>query len=146
VVLNAELPRGDKEAAGRDILEIQSPGGIDFRFLPIVVQSVDSLRASIRRIPINSLQRIDLTKEWEDIQRLADSGITPSSERLKEYLAASCFKGSSRSDMEKLVSCIADILRRQEEECSLTDQTLKDILIVLGSGRDAQDLKLAFAK
>ncbi len=120
-------------------------GGIDFRFLPIVVQSMDSLKASIRTIPINSLQRIDLTREWNDIERLVGSGITPSAQRLKEYLAASCIKDSSQRDLEKIVACIADILRMQEETGALTDQTLKDILVVLGSGRSTQDLKLAFA-
>jgi len=124
--------------------EIKTPGGIDFRFLPIVTQSIGSLKASIKSIPAGSLQRINLTQEWADIQRLVNSGITPSAERVKEYFAASCFKGDSDQDAEKIVSCIANILRTEEESCVLTDPVLKDILIVLGSGRSAAELKSAF--
>lgn len=125
---------------------VDGTGGIDFRFLPIVTQSMDNLKASIRSMPVSSLQRTNLTQEWSDIGRLMNSGITLSAERLKEYFAASCFKGNLNSDAEKIVSCIADILRSQEESCSLTDPTLKDILVVLGSGRSQEELKLAFAK
>jgi hypothetical protein len=120
-------------------------GGIDFRFLPIVTQSVGSLRASIRSMPQVSLQRLDLVQEWSDIERLINAGITPSAQRLKEYLASSCFKGNLDRDMEKIVSCIADILRMEEESCSATDQALKDILVVLGSGRSGEELKVAFS-
>ncbi|MCX5693850.1 MAG: hypothetical protein NT014_01755 [Candidatus Omnitrophica bacterium] len=122
-----------------------NPGGIDFRFLPIVTQSLDNLKADIRFMPQSSLQRINLTKEWSDIERLVNSGITPSAERLREYFAASYVDGSLDSDMNKIISCISDILRMEEQDCSLTDPVLKDILVVLWSGRSAKELKLAFA-
>jgi hypothetical protein len=122
-----------------------TPGGIDFRFLPIVTQSMDSLKASMRAMPQSSLQRINLTQEWSDIQRLVNSGITPSAERIKDYLVASCFKGNLDTDIDKIVSCISDILRMQEEACCSTDPILKDILVVLGSGRSGEELKVAFS-
>jgi hypothetical protein len=106
---------------------------------------MDSLKASIRAMPQASLQRINLNQEWFDIERLVNSGITPSAERLKDYLAASCFKDNLDSDMDKIVSCISDILRMQEETCCATDPTLKDILVVLGSGRSGEELKVAFS-
>ncbi|MEK7308735.1 MAG: hypothetical protein AAB089_06665, partial [Nitrospirota bacterium] len=124
----------------------RTPGGIDFRFLPIVTQSMGNLKAGIGAIPLGSLRGINLTQEWSDIEHLVNAGITPSAERLKEYLAASCFKGSLDTDMNRIVSCIADILRMQEGTCCLTDPTLKDILVVLGSGRSAEELKLAFSE
>ena len=120
-------------------------GGIDFRFLPIVTQSLDNLKASIRKIPVGSLQRIDLSQEWSDIERLVNAGIIPSAERLKGYLFASCCKGNYDNDAGKMVYCIAEVLRMEEESCSATDPALKDILVVLGSGRSAEELKLAFA-
>ena len=125
--------------------QVKTTGGIDFRFLPIVTQSMDSLKASIRTMPQASLERINLTQELSDIERLVNSGITPSAERIKDYLAASCFKGNLDSDMDKIVSCISDILRMQEETCCATDPTLKDILVVLGSGRSGAELKVAFS-
>ena len=121
-----------------------TPGGIDFRFLPIVTQSIDSLKASIRVMPQASLERINLIQEWSNIERLVNSGITPSAERLKDYLAASCFKGNLDSDMDKIVSCISDILRMEEETYCSTDPTFKDILVVLGSGRSGVELKIIF--
>ncbi|MFA5092445.1 MAG: PEP/pyruvate-binding domain-containing protein [Candidatus Omnitrophota bacterium] len=120
-------------------------GGIDFRFLPIVTQSMGSLKASMRGIPVNTLQQINLTREWSDINRLVSSGIAPSTERLKEYFAASCFKGNLDTDNQKIIACISDILRMEELTCSTTDATLKDILVVLGSGRSGEDLKLALS-
>ena len=120
-------------------------GGIDFRYLPIVTQSLDNLQASIRSIPASSLQSLDLIREWSDIGRLVNSGIIPSSERLKEYLAASFFKENLDNDLEKIVACIAGILRSQEASFSLTDQTFKDILVVLGSGKITEKLKLVVA-
>jgi hypothetical protein len=145
------LSKADTELKGQSVSSpvnktalADKKGGIDFRFLPIVTQSMDNLKLSLRSMPVSNLQRIDLTQEWSDIERLVNSGITPSAERLKDYFAASCFKGNLESDMEKIVSCISDILRMEEESCSLTDPALKNILVVLGSGRSGQELKLAF--
>ena len=152
-ITTLKLGRSNKELIKEFFSDIDStppmigpsnPGGIDFRFLPIVAQSMDNLKASISAMPRSSLQRINLNQEWSDIERLVNSGIIPSAERLKEYLAVSFFKGNLDNDMEKIVSCIADILRIQEESCRATDSTLKDILVVLGSGRSGEELKIAF--
>ena len=126
-------------------------GGIDFRFLPIVAQSMANLRLSIQgqspagTVPVERYTRINLKQEWSDIERLINSGITPSAERIKDYLVASSFKGNLDNDMDKIVSCISDLLRMEEESCFSTDPTLKDILVVLGSGRSGEELKVAFA-
>ena len=124
------------------------PGGIDFRSLPIVIQSMDNLKASMREIAQSSLQSTDLAEEWAGIEQLVNSGITPSTERIKEYVGVSCLKGDL--DQEKVVSCIAGILRAQEERAgeedySATDPVLKDILVVLESGRTSSELKQVFA-
>ena len=141
------LPFGGKDQGplANSSSPLDTKGGIDFRFLPIVTQSMDSLKASIRGMPQSSLQRINLIQEWSDIERLVNSGITPSGERLKEYLAASCFKDNLDNDMEKITFCISNILRSEEETCSLTDPALKDILVALGSGRSGEELKLVFS-
>lgn len=120
-------------------------GGIDFRYLPIVTQSMGSLKASLRNIPVNTLQRVNLNKEWSDIERLINSGITPSTDRLKEYFAASNLKGSLDNDSRKIVSCISNILRMEEESATLTNPTFRDMLVVLNSGRSGAELKSAFA-
>ena len=145
ILLNFKIHMKNEKLAQESLSSVISkpPGGIDFRFLPIVTQSIGSLKASIGTISQATLRNINLAQEWGAIERLVNSGITPSAERLKEYLAASCFKGELSGDLNKIVSCIADILRMQEESCCVTDPILKDMLVVLGSGRSAEELKLA---
>jgi len=133
-------------------------GGIDFRALPIVTQAVANLSAMFRDSPLRkrrhpaisdwrvprllrgqSLEKINLAQEWRQIQKMLDAGITPSAERIKEYLQVSCTKGNILQDKDKVILCIADILRSEEETCSATDPTLHDILVVLEvSGSDTE--------
>jgi len=117
-------------------------GGIDFRALPIVTQAVSNLSLNTSRMPLSSLESINLDQELREIQKLVGAGITPSAERIKEYVQVSCLKGNA--DMQKLVSCIADILRLEEERCCVTEAMLKDILVVLESARSVQELKTIF--
>ncbi|MFH0854944.1 MAG: hypothetical protein V1869_03145, partial [Candidatus Omnitrophota bacterium] len=63
-------------------------------------------------------------------------------DRLKEYIRASCLK--KELDTPKVVSCIADILKLEEERSLLTEPALKDILIVLESKESPQQLKEIF--
>jgi hypothetical protein len=119
-------------------------GGIDFRNLPIVTQAAGSLSANIGSSSINRFNSINLNSEWRDIENLVNSGITPSAERIKEYVQASCYKGNVDRDIDKIISCISDILRIEEERYSSTDPTLKDILVVLDSVNSVQQLKAVF--
>ncbi|MFH1441073.1 MAG: hypothetical protein ABIH18_03400, partial [Candidatus Omnitrophota bacterium] len=123
---------------------IDKTGGIDFRFLPIVTQAMTNLSANISSAAINRLRGINLDIEWHCIERMVDSGIFPSNERIKEYLQSSCIKGDVMEDKDKVVSCISDILRQDEEQGSLTDPMLRDILVVLESVTDMQKLKEIF--
>ena len=120
-------------------------GGIDFRNLPIVTQAVSNLSANIgSSLSINRLGNINLDSEWREIEKLVNSGITPSAERIKEYVQASCYKGSVDRDIDKVISCISDILRTEEERYLPTDPTLKDILVVLDSANSVQQLRAVF--
>jgi hypothetical protein len=123
---------------------VKAPGGIDFRNLPIVTQAVGNLRVNIGSSSINRFNSIDLNSEWRDIENLVNSGITPSTERIKEYVQASCYKGSIDKEIDKVISCISDMLRIEEERYSPTDPTLKDILVVLDSVNSVQQLKAVF--
>ena len=75
------------------------------------------------------------------------AGIMPSSERIKEYaLASSSLKPEDYSwEIDKILGCIADIFRLEEEKAKSTPQTLKDALILLESDKPAQELQLALA-
>ncbi|MBI4982917.1 MAG: hypothetical protein HZC15_07305, partial [Candidatus Omnitrophica bacterium] len=116
--------------------ENKSIGGIDFRSLPIVTQAISSLGLTTINQELKiRLMNFNLRSELNEIERLTSIGITPSTQRIKEYIQASSIStDNSPEDTQKLLSCIADILRKQEEECCTTDPTLKDVLVILESG------------
>ena len=120
-------------------------GGIDFRNLPIVTQARNNLSANIAESAIARLKDTDLNQEWLDIQNLTRAGISPSPERIKEYLQGLCLKDNySGEKARNVILCLADILRLEEENYLATDALLKDILIVLSSTNDTPGLKEAF--
>ena len=91
---------------------------------------------------INRMRGIDVSRELGDIQRMVNAGISPSGERIKEYVQASSVQGNL--DIDKVISCISDILRLEEERCCATESQLRDILVVLESARSSQELKEIF--
>lgn len=119
-------------------------GGIDFRSLPIVTQAMSNLSANISSSAIQNLVGINLDEEWQEIERMASSGITPSSERIKEYIQTSCAQENIIQDKDKILLCISDILRLEEERCDHTNPTLRDILVVLESMSNTQELRQVF--
>ena len=119
-------------------------GGIDFRGLPIVTQPVvpampgPSLRSG------SNFKNIDLKESWQQIQNMLKAGIIPSSQRLKEYLQACCSKEIDiDSQIDKVLACIADILRLQEQDDKPTEQALKEVLVLLESGKPADQIPVA---
>jgi hypothetical protein len=123
---------------------VNSLGGIDFRTLPIVTQAVTNLSANISSSAIQNLISINLGEEWQQIERMASSGIAPSPERIKEYIQASCAQDSITQHKEKILLCILDILRQEEERCEHTNPTLRDILVVLESMSNPQEFRQVF--
>ncbi|MDD5771689.1 MAG: hypothetical protein PHO81_05585, partial [Candidatus Omnitrophica bacterium] len=103
--------------------------------------SLDNFKMSMRDLPLDNLRSINLRQERFDIEHLVRAGILPSKERLREYFAASLFKGDLEKEKEGLFSCIAAILKMEESSGTLTDPMLKDILALLGSGRSQERLK-----
>ncbi|MFA5092972.1 MAG: NAD-glutamate dehydrogenase domain-containing protein [Candidatus Omnitrophota bacterium] len=119
-------------------------GGIDFRTLPIVSQAISNLSTNINRSSINSLAKIDLNNEWLDIEKLINSGIVPSTNRIKEYVQASCAQDKTKNCKDKVINGIADILRQEEDLCQRTNPKLLDILVVLQASRNSNELNQAF--
>lgn len=127
-------------------------GGIDLRALPITTQPINS-SANLRDSPLpvsgNSLRRgqslsnVNPDTEWSQIQNMLQSGIIPSSERIKEYLGACCVKDSMDKEIDKVLACIADILRLEEERCQITEAGLKELLVLLESDKPVKDMQRA---
>jgi len=130
-------------SSGRQDIASSAPdtkGGIDFRSMPIVSRAMANLRAGAAGISISQLKRVDLDKEWASIEQMVSSGIVPSGERIREYLQASSVKGELDKDVDKVISCISEVLRMDEERCSSSDETLKDVLVVLEASRSPAEL------
>ncbi|MHB8157948.1 MAG: hypothetical protein ACYDEQ_11245, partial [Desulfocucumaceae bacterium] len=123
---------------------VEGPGGIDFRALPIVTQAASNLSAGISSSALMRLSNVNLDAEWQQIERMSSSGIKPSPERIREYAQASSASGKISRDKDKIILCIADILRQEEEQNCETDPVLRDILVVLESVRQPQELKEVF--
>ncbi len=125
--------------------QVDELGGIDLRSLPIV--SHPQLPNAGRRLLVpGGAMAEDLKKEWQDIQRMLESGITPSGERIREYMMACCRKQDCAADINSVLVCIADILRMEEERVVLTESGLRGILMVLESDASPQNMLIALSQ
>jgi len=120
-------------------------GGIDFRSLPIVTQPVNPALRPQLSPQLSGKGTLELSEEWKEIDRMLKAGITPSIERIKDYITASCSAGDAAKDLDKALSCIADILRLQEDQLIPTDRALEELLVLLESGKPTQEIPIFLA-
>ncbi|MGE5307978.1 MAG: hypothetical protein ACM3OC_02705 [Deltaproteobacteria bacterium] len=103
-------------------------GGIDFRALPLSIQpAATQMMQELRQM---APEIADLNAEWSRIEKLAKMG-TPSSRRIKEYLAACYQKGELKGRGANVLSCISRIVRDDELASRETDSDLKTMLLLL---------------
>ncbi len=123
---------------------IDKKGGIDFRALPISTQPLPANTGfNLSPASLSNPRQIDLESEWHQIQDMLKTGIIPSSQRITEYLEACFEKGGMDGEIDKVLACVADILRLEEERSQATDNALKEILILLDSDRPIKDRQRA---
>jgi hypothetical protein len=118
-------------------------GGVDFRALPIVTEPLNTPRINM---PLSSLNNFRADPEWQEIQNMVNAGIIPSGQRIKDYLQACCKKKELNGEIGVVLNCIADIMRIEEGRVSATDPEFKDMLVLLESGKSAEELKTALDK
>ncbi|MFC1674591.1 response regulator [Candidatus Omnitrophota bacterium] len=120
----------------------QGPGGIDFRALAITIQPMTAIQGqpALGTVPFGDSP---LSGEWLQIQQMVDRGIMPSVERIKDELKARCEDDNFDKNVLAALSCIASILRLEEDNCCSTNASLRGLLVLLESGRSAGELKLA---
>jgi prophage maintenance system killer protein len=125
-------------------------GGINFTHLPAAIQPAPQAPALTQRLAVSSTRLtqglVSLQEERREIERMLSGGIIPSSQRIKEYLFAACNSQGCQEQFAKILACIADILRLEEERCADTEGALRQMLILLESGKPAQELQLALAQ
>jgi hypothetical protein len=121
-------------------------GGIDLRALPIVTQPMPAMPGVNLSAPPLSQHNINLDTEWQEIQNILNAGIIPSCERIKEYLEASCKSQDCSQRIDNALSCLADILRLEEDRVASTEPVLKELLVLLESDKPANEMQLALSK
>jgi len=114
------------------LLGKSGPGGIDFRYLPIIIQpAINNLTNGLNPEQFKRLSKMDIEKELIQINNMVNAGILPSAERIKDVVLASYQRKALNKNNNKLLSCVASILRLEEENLALTDETTKEILILV---------------
>jgi|GEM_PF-1937808 len=135
----------DRQAGNKIVAYRSTPGGIDFRALPITSQPA-LVNQAVNANTIPPIPLAELNSEWTQIENMLAAGITPSSERIKEYLQSCCQKQDFNQDIDKVLSCIADMLRLEEERVVSTDLSLKEMLALLESGKPVNAMQLVLAQ
>jgi len=123
---------------------VSDKGGIDFRGLPIVTQPLPNPQLTNSNLSLNL--NLNLEKEWREIEKMLKAGITPSTERIREYALSACQQQSADAEIGRILSCIADILRLEEEGCYSTEPALRELLALLESGSPIEDFGPGLAK
>jgi hypothetical protein len=109
-------------------------GGIDFRALPIITQPMgEVLMKEIVNMPKRNIA--DLDREWQALQKMVETETCPSTERIKEFLGACYQKGELKQRADKVLACLAGMLRMEEDECKTTEPQVKVMLALLEYNR-----------
>ena len=144
-----------KSVAGSPVVlenSVSSPakkelGGIDMRSLSknTVIQPMASSNVLKQGLSPKGTVPVSIVsdKEWQQIERMVNSHIAPSCERLREYLLS---LQDPNSQTDKVLACIADILRQEEEKAGYTEASLREILVLLEADKPVNELRLALAK
>jgi hypothetical protein len=126
--------------------QVDKKGGIDFRALPIINQQINMGMLKLSPADLNRLGNINLDSEWVEIQNMVNAGIIPSNERVKEYVLASCLRQNLGNQMNKVLGCIADIMRMEEDRVTDADVELKDMLVLIEAGKPETELQCGLSQ
>ncbi|MFA5177349.1 MAG: hypothetical protein WC440_04295, partial [Candidatus Omnitrophota bacterium] len=135
----------DRQIGNKAVVYRSSQGGIDFRALPIVSQPV-LINPQVNAGSVPPIPLAELNSEWLQIENMLAAGITPSSARIKEYLQSCYLKQDFNQDIDKVLSCIASILRLEEESAVNTDLSLREMLVLLESDKPAGEMQVVLAQ
>jgi hypothetical protein len=121
---------------------IDKKGGIDFRALPIMNQPMQNIPQALSRSalkPEMAFSSINTGKEWQEIENMLNAGIMPSMQRIKDYIG---FSNGQAKEIDRILICIADIFRMEEDKVLESEPVLKDMLVLVESKSNAEELLL----
>ncbi len=128
----------DKDSEGSSPMQAQENkapvGGIDFRVMNIVTQPLVTSSSLNLKLPQSAnLVKINLDEEFKQLQNMVSAGITPSGERIKEFMASSALKGEWDKRIPDIISCLVDVCRLEEDNVSDTPLAIREALIIADS-------------
>ncbi len=100
----------------------RTPGGIDMRALPTVVEKERFVRSAAGG-------SFDM-RTWKAIEGMLEAGIVPSGRRVKEACGSPAVTEEQKA---MILSCIARILRLEEERVVATDAQMREALSLVGA-------------
>jgi hypothetical protein len=120
--------RSKAEEKLRNGVSTLTTGGIDFRDFRQATQLFNNaFFMDLKPFDIN----FKFDEEILQFKNLISSGMIPSTERIRELVGFSYQTKNLEEDTEKLLGCISDFMRLEEERSSPTDAVLKDFLALL---------------
>jgi aspartate/methionine/tyrosine aminotransferase len=134
--LNQLVAQTEVEVASSSPVLNKDLGGIDFRAIPMLTQPMGNLSGIIPSLPQLSsspAQNIDLQAELGQIQKMLAAGITPSGERLKEFVAACYQRGELKQWLDGIVMCLAELCKLEEANVEETPKEVKELLLIVDS-------------
>ena len=146
VASNPVVPDGVNADPTKNVSGEENLGGVDFRALPIINQQINMGMLKLSPADLNRLSNINLDSEWLQIQSMVNAGIIPSNERIKEYVLASCLRYNLGNQMNKVLGCIADIMRMEEDRVVDADVELKDMLVLIEAGKPETELQCGLSQ
>jgi glyceraldehyde-3-phosphate dehydrogenase type I len=130
----------DTESASSAITDNDKKGGIDFRAqaLSIKYQPMGNFAGLNPKLPVLSkaeLAVFNIDKELSGMEKLVDSQMIPSGDRLKEVLAACSQKGELGANKERLMALMVKIGIVEETQCCLQEASkeYKEALVLADS-------------
>ncbi|MCX5703383.1 MAG: hypothetical protein NT066_02660, partial [Candidatus Omnitrophica bacterium] len=108
-------------------------GGIDFRSIPLLVQPIGNFsNLKFDNLPnMLTLQKINLDEEFKQISSMLEKGILPSSQRVKEFILACCYKKELAQRIGNLIPLLTSLCRLQEECVCEAEPELKESLMLV---------------
>jgi hypothetical protein len=111
-------------------------GGIDMRSMNIIAQPMGSFVGLDFRLPlVKNAQTIDLDKEFSQIKLMVERGISPSGQRIKEFIAACWQRQEWDRRLQDVMACLVDVCRLEEDNLSETSAQLRECLVIVDSGK-----------
>ncbi|MDD4899563.1 MAG: hypothetical protein PHG68_03085, partial [Candidatus Omnitrophica bacterium] len=109
---------------------IPGPGGIDFRYIGLMTKFEKSDFKNAFTMPdVANLKAINLVSEKADLDKMLQSGMMPSAERLTDYLAACYVTKDKNSGTQEIVNCLTKYFQVEEKNAvAETDPQLRSFI------------------